>query len=207
MFLVRHVDPGAEAQQMLPIFLDVSRLNLVLAGNGRAALRRMQLLEEAGAQRITVFAPTPAPELVEAAGSRLRRRWPNAGDLERAQLVFIADLPSDQQAALADQARQAGAVVHVEDAPALSDAQAAAVLRRGTLTVAVSTGGASPALAVRMRDFLGDVIGPEWDDRVEQLARQRLTWRQAGIATDRIKALTNEWLKRRGLLAGTGAPA
>ncbi|HUZ73359.1 MAG TPA: NAD(P)-dependent oxidoreductase [Stellaceae bacterium] len=192
---------------MLPLFLDVSRLNLVLTGNGRAALRRMQLLDEAGARCITVFAPAPEPDLAAAAGSRLRRRWPKAADLDGTQLVFIAGPLSELRAALAAQARQAGAVVHVEDAPALSDAQAAAVLRRGTLTVAVSTGGASPALAVKMRDYLGDVIGPEWHDRVEQLSQQRSAWRQAGIATDRIAALTDEWLKCRGWLAAPGAPA
>ncbi len=207
MLLIRHAGAGVEVPQMLPIFLDVSRLNLVLAGNGRAALRRMRLLEEAGARHIAVFAPAPDPDLAAAAGPRLRRRWPDADDLDGAQLVFIAAPPAEVQTELAAQARQAGAVVHVEDAPALSDAQAAAVLRRGTLTVAISTGGASPALAVKMRDFLGDVIGPEWHSRVEQLSQQRLVWRQAGIASDRIAALTNEWLKCRGWLAGPGALA
>jgi precorrin-2 dehydrogenase len=192
---------------MLPIFLDVSRLKLVLAGNGRAARRRLQLLEEAGAQDITVFAPAPEPALAAAAGARLSRRWPDADDLAEAQLVFVAVPRSERQAALAAAARAAGAVVHVEDAPALSDAQAAAVLRRGALTVAVSTGGASPALAVRMRDYLGDVIGPEWHDRVEQLSQQRVAWRQAGIATERIAALTQEWLKCRGWLADPAASA
>jgi len=192
---------------MLPLFIDVSRISLALAGNGRAALKRLRLLEEAGAQDVAVYAATPAPELAEAAGERLVRRWPTPIELARAQLVFIADPPSTVRAGLAAAARAVGVLVHVEDAPALSDAAAAAVLRRGDLTVAVSTGGASPALAVQLRDFLGDVFGPEWHDRLELLSRQRRAWRDAGIASERIADLTEEWVSRHGWLVRSSASA
>lgn len=186
---------------MLPLFIDVSRIRLVLAGNGRAALKRFRLLAEAGAQEVAVFAATPSPDLAEAAGARLVRRWPTPAELARAQLVFIADPPPDIRATLAEAARAVGVLVHVEDAPALSDAAAAAVLRRGELTVAVSTGGASPALAVQLRDFLGDLFGPEWDERLELLSRQRRAWRDAGIEPNRIADLTEEWVSHHGWLA------
>ena len=77
-----------------------------------------------------------------------------------------------------------------------------AVLRRGGLTLAVSTGGASPALATQVRDFLGGLFGPEWRDRLEEVSRQRRAWREAGLAPDEIAALTGEWLSRRGWLSG-----
>ena len=186
---------------MLPLFIDVSRIRLVLAGNGRAAVKRLRLLAEAGAQDVAVFAAAPSPDLVEAAGAGLVRRWPTAAELARAQLVFIADPPPNIRATLAEQARAVGVLVHVEDAPALSDTAAAAVLRRGDLTVAVSTGGASPALAVQLRDFLGGLFGPEWDERLELLSRQRLAWRDAGVEPNRIADLTEEWVSHRGWLA------
>jgi siroheme synthase-like protein len=186
---------------MLPLFLDVSRIRLVLAGNGRAAVKRLRLLAEAGAQDVAVFAAAPSPDLVEAAGAGLVRRWPTAAELARAQLVFIADPPPNIRATLAEQARAVGVLVHVEDAPALSDAAAAAVLRRGDLTVAVSTGGASPALAVQLRDFLGGLFGPEWHERLELLSRQRRAWRDAGVEPNRIADLTEEWVSHRGWLA------
>lgn len=144
---------------MLPLFLDVTRLRLVLAGSGDAAVRRLRLLEAAGAERIEIFAADPAPQLAAAAGARLRRRWPSREELALAQFVFIADPPRPVSAALAHSARGLGILVHVEDEPALSDAQAPAVMRRGDLTLAVSTGGGSPALAVQVRDFLGLCLG------------------------------------------------
>jgi precorrin-2 dehydrogenase / sirohydrochlorin ferrochelatase len=185
---------------MLPLFIDLTRLRLVLIGNGRPALRRLELLEEAGAQEIGIFSPAPSRDLAAAAGPRLTRRWPTPEELAAAQLVFVADVTGPERAALAEAARGLGVLVHVEDDPGLSDTQAPAVLRRGALTLAVSTGGASPALASQLRDFLGRLFGPEWHARLDELSRQRRAWRNAGVAPDEIVHLTGELVSRRGWL-------
>jgi precorrin-2 dehydrogenase / sirohydrochlorin ferrochelatase len=188
--------------RVLPLFIDVSRLKLVLVGNGDAACRRLRLLEEAGAEQIDVFAGAPSPLLAADAGARLVRRWPSREELARAQLVFVADAPPEMRVALSRAARLLGVLVHVEDEPALSDAQMPAVLRRGGLTLAVSTGGASPALAARIRDFLGGLFGPEWRGRLEEVSRLRRVWREAGMAPAEIAELTDDWMSRRGWLSG-----
>jgi precorrin-2 dehydrogenase/sirohydrochlorin ferrochelatase len=185
---------------MLPLLIDVSRLHLVLVGNGGAAVRRLRLLEEAGASRIEIFSSAPSPALARAAGDRLARRLPSPADLAQAQLVFIADPPRHERVALAYAARALGVIVHVEDDPELSDTQAPAVLRRGALTLAVSTGGASPAFAGQLRDFLGELFGPEWRERLDELSRQRRAWRQAGTPPEAIAHLTGEWVRGRGWL-------
>lgn len=185
---------------MLPLFVDLSRLRLVLIGNGRPAQRRLELLEEAGAQEIGVFSRAPSPELATAAGSRLTRRWPTPEEMAAAQLIFVADVAGPERAALAEAARALGVLVHIEDDPALSDTQSPAVLRRGSLTLAVSTGGASPALASQLRDFLGRLFGPEWHAQLDELSRQRRAWRKAGMAPDKIVHLTGELVSRRGWL-------
>ena len=185
---------------MLPLLIDVSRLRLLLAGNGAAALRRLRLLEQAGAVDLAVFSAAPSPELAQAAGGRLSLHMPSAADLAHAQLVFLADLPRHERTILAAVCRAVGVIVHVEDEPALSDTQMPAVLRRGALTVAVSTGGASPALAVQLRDFLGALFGPEWRERLNELSRQRRAWRKAGAPPDAIAHLTGEWVRGRGWL-------
>ena len=192
---------------MLPLFLDLSRLRLVLAGNGEAALRRLALLEDAGAREIEIYAADPTPALAQAAGHRLIRRWPQAADIARAQLVFIADPPRTQRIAMAAVAHAARVIVHVEDEPTLGDAQAPAVLRRGALTLAVSTGGASPALAAQVRDFLGRLFGPEWVGRLEAVSRQRRRWREAGLTPDAISRRTGAWVRRRGWLAARAPSA
>jgi precorrin-2 dehydrogenase / sirohydrochlorin ferrochelatase len=187
---------------VLPLFLDVSRLSLILAGNGDATCRRLRLLEEAGAGDVRVFAADPSPLLAAEAGSRLERRWPTREELARAQLVFVADAPDAVRTSLSRAARLLGVVVHVEDDFALSDTQMPAVLRRGGLTLAVSTGGASPALATRVRDFLATLFGPEWRGRIEEVSRARRAWRDAGLTPAEIAELTDAWMSRRGWLSG-----
>jgi precorrin-2 dehydrogenase/sirohydrochlorin ferrochelatase len=191
---------------MLPLFLDVSRLTLVLAGNGDATVRRLRRLEEAGALSIAVFATAPSEALAEAAGTRLRRRWPSLEEIAGSQMMFIADAPARDRATLAASARALGVLVHVEDDPTLSDVQAPAVLRRGDLTLAVSTNGASPALASEVRDFLGGLFGPEWQGRLDALSQQRRAWRAAGMAPDAIARLTGEWVRSRGWLVVDDTP-
>jgi precorrin-2 dehydrogenase len=185
---------------MLPLSLDLTRLDLVLIGTGSACLRRLQLLREAGACSLTVFSAAPSDELTRVAGSDLRLRWPSAKELRAAQLVFIADIAEPQRGALATAARAAGAILHDEDAPALSDSHAPAVLRRGALTIAITTDGAAPGLAVAVRQFLATIIGPEWSERLERVQALRRLWRRDGADHDSVRRLTAAEIARYGWL-------
>jgi siroheme synthase-like protein len=183
---------------MLPLWLDLARLNLVLIGSGDACLRRLRLLGEAGARAVAVFSPDPSPALAREAGRHLRRHWPKRDELRGAQLVFIADIGEPHRTALAGLARSVGAILHVEDAPALSDSHAPAVLRRGALTIAVATDGAAPGLAAELRDFLAGLIGPEWRSRVDRIAALRRAWRDAGADHAAVRRLTAARIGRYG---------
>lgn len=186
---------------MLPLSLDVSRLCLVLIGNGTSVVRRSAWIGESGtAAVIEVYAAAPAPELVAAAGERLVRHWPESAALSDAQLVFIADVPEPQRRALAEAARRAGAIVHVEDVPSLCDAHAPAVLRRGDLLITVSTGGAVPGLAAELKEFLGGIFGPEWRGRIDEMKALRRTWRSAGANHQAIRRQVGRHLVDAGWL-------
>jgi precorrin-2 dehydrogenase/sirohydrochlorin ferrochelatase len=182
------------------MMLDLGRLRVALVGDGPPALRRLERLEEAGARDVAVYAAAPSAALADAAGERLVRRLPTAGELAAARVVFIADRDLPELDRLLAAARAAGALVHVEDAPRLSDMQAPAVLRRGDLTIAVSTGGASPGIAVLISRFLGTVFGPEWGERLDEMAGLRRRWRAAGMAPSTITRRTARWVDRRGWL-------
>ena len=186
---------------MLPLMLDLSRLTVILVGEGEAALRRLALLEQAGAVALTVHAERPSPELVAAAGRRLVRRLPSPAELAAARLVFLSDRNAPYCPALAAAARAAGALVHIEDAPALGDVQAPAVLRRGDLTIAVSTGGKSPGLAVLVKRFLAARFGAEWQERLDALAARRRGWRASGADARTIARWSEAWVERNGWLA------
>jgi precorrin-2 dehydrogenase / sirohydrochlorin ferrochelatase len=185
---------------MLPLVVDLAGLRVLLIGDGAAALRRLELLDEAGARDLAVYAERPAPALARRAGNRLRRRRPTSAKLAPARLVFISDRGAPATPGLAATARAAGALVHVEDAPALSDLQAPAVLRRGALTIAVSTGGASPGLAVQVKRFLNRLFGPEWGERLDRLAALRQDWRRSGADAATLSRRTEAWIERQGWL-------
>lgn len=183
---------------MLPLSLDLTRLNLVLIGTGEACLRRLRLLREAGARSVTVFSASPSPALASEARRHLHRHWPKRDELRGVQLVFIADVREPQRTALAGLARSVGAILHVEDAPALSDSHAPAVLCRGALTVAIATDGTAPGMAAELRDSLAQLIGPEWRGRLERIAAQRRAWRAAGADHAAVRRLTAAQIGRYG---------
>jgi precorrin-2 dehydrogenase/sirohydrochlorin ferrochelatase len=182
---------------MLPLVLDLSRLALILVGDGAKAERRLALLDAADAVDLTVYAENPSSALALAAGRRLVRRLPAAQEVAAARAVFISDKNAPYCRDLAATARAAGALVHVEDEPALCDVHAPAVLRRGELTIAVSTGGRAPGLAVQLTRWLGTLVGPEWQDRLGELAALRRGWRASGADGDAVSRRTEAWLGRR----------
>lgn len=186
---------------MLPIALDLAHLRLALVGAGTAALRRLERLDAAGARALVVFAPQPASALRAQGGRRLVARMPTNDELAHAQVVFVAGLAAGDAMAIAQSARAAGAIVHVEDTPEISDVQLPAVLHRGDLAIAVSTAGRSPGLAAEVRRALGRIIGPEWAARLERTAAVRRRWRDAGLDPAIVAQRTAAWVAARGWLA------
>jgi precorrin-2 dehydrogenase len=186
---------------MFPIMLDLSTAPVVLVGTGPQTIRRLTLLDEDGAGNVAVHAPSPGEALTSAAGARLVRRWPTPAEIASARLLLIAD--GIEASALSDLvvvARAAGTLVNVEDRPELSDFHSPSIVRRGDLLMTVSTGGRSPALARRLGRFLGHVFGPEWQERLEDLAALRAQWREAGADPSTVGAWTEAWVDRHGQL-------
>jgi len=188
---------------MLPVMLDLTRLQVALVGDGDAALRRLRLLDEAGAGRnLRVFAgDDPSPELWAAAGTRLRRRWPSHASFDDIDIVFLAGLPPERASTVADLVRVARVIVNVEDTPELCDFHSPATVRRGDLVLTVSTGGRSPGLASRVRRWLAERFGPEWQGRLDEIAARRAAWREAGASPAEVAHWTDQWLERHGWLS------
>jgi len=175
---------------LLPVALDLERLSVVLVGNGARAERRLGLLDEAGATRVRVFADAPETALSARAGDRLRRRLPAAEDFRGADLAFVADPAPGAAKAVAETARQAGALVNVEDATASCDFHSAAVIRRGDLALGITTGGRCPMLVRVLKEWLDRLLPRDLARTVEALAdrRRRLKARRAPLAPLEIRA-------------------
>ena len=186
---------------MLPITLDISEARIVLAGNGPAVLRRLRYLEAGGAGCLAIFSPCPDDELKALAGDRLRERLPGDSDINGATLVFVAGLDFAPSETIAIAARRHGALVNVEDVTDLCDFHTPAVVRRGDLVLSVSTGGKSPGLARMMRTYLEEQVGPEWEERLDILARERAKWYADGLAGSEVSKRTHDLIERNGWLS------
>lgn len=139
----------------------------MVVGGGAVAVRKARKVFEAGAD-VVVVSPEVHPELVDM-GVEVQARPYEYGDLEGADLVFAATDRREVNAAVAREAHARGIRVNVADRPAEGNFAVPSTLRRGGLQVAVSTGGASPTLARRIRNELEEVFGPEWARVVEEL--------------------------------------
>jgi precorrin-2 dehydrogenase/sirohydrochlorin ferrochelatase len=159
----------------LPIFLDVTGRRCIVVGGGPVAARKVQSLLDAGADVLVV-----SPSLIEALAKlahegriRYQQREYSAGDLEGAALVYAATDDVRLQRRLHAEARARGIPINVADVPALCTFIAPAVLRRGPLKIAVSTEGASPAMAKRIITRLERLFGPEYGLALEILRAAR----------------------------------
>jgi precorrin-2 dehydrogenase/sirohydrochlorin ferrochelatase len=148
-----------------PMMVDLTGRRCLVVGGGRVAERKIGLLLDCRAD-VEVVSPTTTAKIAELASCkaiRLMRRPVRPTDLTRAFLVFVATDDAGVNRKVAEEVRGAGGLVNVADAPAVCNFLVPAVVRRGDLTVAISTGGGSPALAKRLRQRLEATIGPEYD--------------------------------------------
>ncbi len=162
-----------------PVLLDLNGRRVVVVGGGRVAARKVASLVEAGARvRVVSLALAPETEAVcRRSGVEVLLRAFEAGDLDGAWLVVCATDNEGVNREVAGAAEAAGVFVNVVDVPPLCSFIVPASVTRGDLTVAVSTGGASPAAARRLRQRLQREFGPEWGPylRLLRAARARLT--------------------------------
>lgn len=185
---------------MIPVLLDGARLRIALFGNEARAVRRLALLREGGAGNVAVFATRPSAELVVAAGDALRIAAPDTVDLAAFDLVYAADLDAEAAAALAARARAVGKLVNVEDDRAHCDFHTPAVVRRGALTLTVSTDGLAPGLSGVLAAYLGRLFGSVWAIRLSLLETKRRAWRGRGLTPGEIRAALVCEVERNGWL-------
>ena len=154
-----------------PAFLDVAGKRVLIVGGGPVAARKARTLSRYGARTTIV-----APRMTQAArrSAQVARQRPFSGrDLRAMTLVICATDDRRIDARVSALCRRRGIWANVADRPALCDFIAPAVARRGKITVAVSTGGASPALAKSLRQRLARAVTAEDVRAADRLARLR----------------------------------
>ncbi|OQP05643.1 siroheme synthase [Geobacillus sp. 46C-IIa] len=157
-----------------PVILQVRGRRAVVVGGGKVAARKIHGLLEAGAE-IVMIAPEAERELQALAAEGVivwKKKRFDRDDLAGAFLVIAATNDREVNEAVA-QAAAPGQLVNVVDDPERCDFHVPAVVRRGPLTIAVSTEGASPAVARRIRRELEEQYGEEYGPYLEFLQRAR----------------------------------
>lgn len=170
------------SDDLYPVGLVVAGKRCVVVGGGAVAARKVAGLVDAGAD-VVVVAPVIGPEIRALPVELVERRY-QAGDLQMAWLAIAAtDDPLVNRQVHAD-GHTARVWVNAADDPEACAFTLPAVLRRGPVSVAVSTGGHSPALAGWLRDQIAGLLGPEIGLLAQLLSEARDELQAAGRSTE-----------------------
>jgi siroheme synthase-like protein len=180
-------------EPLFPSFLKLKGRPVLLVGGGPVAVAKHAGLAAAGA-RITVVAPAIDPRLRQP-GTMIVERGFQPADLDGAWFVVAAATAAvNQQVSVAAEARHL--FVNAVDDVAAASAYAGGVVRRGPITVAISTGGGAPALAGLLREALDAVLPPDLESWLTTARALRPGWRAEGVPMEARRPLLLEALNR-----------
>ena len=169
-----------------PVYLNLAGKRCVIIGGGTIAQGKIGALLQAGCQ-ITVISPDATPGIRQAAKrgdvTWLERTY-QAGDLEGAFIGVAATNVWHVNREIFEEAERLGVLLNVVDDPDLCSFIAPSIVKREPVTMAISTGGASPALARKLRETLANAEALEWADLADVLAQARRVVKEKRIAID-----------------------
>lgn len=187
--------------ELYPIYADLTGRAVLVVGGGVVAARKVGALLKRQI-RVTVVAPEICPELqklTDHSGLMIHQRSYRTGDLAKHWLVIAATDDSQLNQKVFAQAAEARIFCNVVDQPQLCTFQVPAVVRQGLLQIAISTGGASPALARKIRQKLEGQFGPAYGELLEGLLELRNCFRQKyPLDTARRRELLESFLDSPG---------
>jgi len=172
-----------------PIFLEMKDRRCVVIGGGAVAQRKVEGLLAVGAN-VTVVSPSITDGLRDLLGQdKIRHvaREYRAGDRAGYDLVFVATDNSEVNAAVSSEAQSLHIWVNSADDPDRCDFILPAVIRRGDLTVAISTGGISPAATRAIREELDQYFREDYASFVQIAGHVRKELREKSVSADPSK--------------------
>lgn len=167
-----------------PINLNLTGRKVLVVGAGRIATRKAQQLVPCGAD-VTVIAPHVIAEMRDLPVTILEREYV-AGDALSYRLVITATGDVEVDQAIYDECEAAGIWVNSADDPERCSFTLPAVVRRGSLMVTSSTGGASPALSSWIRARLDEMLDDDLAELVSDLATERARVHATGASTEDV---------------------
>ncbi|MFC1939214.1 bifunctional precorrin-2 dehydrogenase/sirohydrochlorin ferrochelatase [Chloroflexota bacterium] len=169
-----------------PVFLNICGRRCVVVGGGQVALRKVRVLLEHGAD-VEVISPnlcTGLAQFAESGKIRALNRQYQTGDLRGALVAIAATGDNGVNQRVANEAHEKSVLVNVVDDAENSDFIVPSYLRKGEITVAISTAGRSPALARKIRTSLEKELGGEYAALARLVSEVRAEARQQKIRVD-----------------------
>jgi len=169
-----------------PVFLDIDGKKCIVVGGGTIALRKVEVLLDCGAE-VGVVSPKLHPKLVKLAKAgtiNVINREYREGDLKDAFIVIAATDVKQVNQKVAKEAKRKGILINVIDSTEGSDFIFPSFLRRGDLTIAVSTAGSSPALARKIKTRIEEIFGEEYSLLLSLVKEVRTILRRQGVVVN-----------------------
>ncbi|HEY2438507.1 MAG TPA: bifunctional precorrin-2 dehydrogenase/sirohydrochlorin ferrochelatase [Solirubrobacteraceae bacterium] len=176
-----------EGMLKTPFYIACLRLTgrrCLVVGGGDVGLEKVEGLLACDAD-VTLVAPEAHPELVQLAleGSiRWERREYERSDLDGCLIAIAATSNTDINIRVFEDAEDRAMLVNVVDVPPLCNFILPAIVRNGPIAIAISTAGASPALAKRMKREIGDLFGEPYA-MLAVLLNEARGWAKSTLAT------------------------
>ena len=158
-----------------PIFIDIEDRSVVIIGGGEVCARKAETMMKYGA-RVTVVSPAFTAEIAQWANDgklTTREKRYDSADLDGANIVIASTDDTSVNEQIAADCRERRLPVNVVDVTPLCEFIVPAIIDKGSVTLAVSTGGKSPALARTLKEDLQRMIGPEYAEVNDALGTLR----------------------------------
>jgi precorrin-2 dehydrogenase/sirohydrochlorin ferrochelatase len=183
---------------LFPIFLKLAARPCLVIGAGNLAESKIESLQQANA-RVTVIAPKATPRIATLAAAGeidWKQRNYTAGDLAGQFLVVAATNDPAVNRAVHKEAVENNILCNAVDDPPFCDFYFPSVVRRGDLQIAISTNGASPALAQRLRKEINAQLPLDAGDWLTDLGNLRREVTQQEPLNDERKWLLHQLAQR-----------
>ncbi|NAY92644.1 bifunctional precorrin-2 dehydrogenase/sirohydrochlorin ferrochelatase [Muricauda sp. JGD-17] len=185
-----------EHNELYPVFLKVSNLNVLVVGGGNVGLEKLTfLLKSSPNAKVQMVAPDFLPDTLELATKHhvdVVTASYHKIFLEGKHMVVACTDKIEVNEQVYRDCRERSILVNVADNPPLCDFYMGGIVTKGNVKIAISTNGKSPTTAKRLRQFFEDVIPENIDDLVKNLNTYRKTLQ--GDFQDKVDAL-NEFTK------------
>ncbi|MEM9896056.1 MAG: bifunctional precorrin-2 dehydrogenase/sirohydrochlorin ferrochelatase [Bacteroidota bacterium] len=190
-----------ERNNLYPVFLKLSSLDVLIVGGGYVAEEKLAFLlkssPDANVRLVATFFREGTAQLASEFNIKLIERSFEEADLDNTQLVICATDNENLNISIYEACKQRGILVNVADNPPYCDFYMGGIVTKGNVKIAISTNGKSPTTAKRLRQFFEDFLPDNINDVVLNLNTYRKTLKgNFEEKLGRLNELTRDLVKK-----------